>query len=246
MRMKAAAAAACVLATAAGAATAAWAAVNPPLSSEVLTGTVPALTAANCNETGTSTFTYTVSGVATGPYPGTFTETVTATIGPQTEPSDHPLPVNFGPVTHLSATFTILSAAGTVTGTKELLTAPFPGNQHGICDDANVPAPTGCSATFFQADTPVTFRATITSPMGTSQEGGSGFISSGGIRTQCGGVTTASSGAFIEEFLVSQPLLPTTKDECKDDGFEDFGFKNPGQCVAFVVTGGKKPTGAGG
>ena len=39
----------------------------------------------------------------------------------------------------------------------------------------------------------------------------------------------------------AQPL-PTAKDECKAGGWRDFGstFKNEGQCVSFVATGGKK------
>ena len=35
------------------------------------------------------------------------------------------------------------------------------------------------------------------------------------------------------------PLLPTAKEQCKDGGWEAFGFRNPGQCVSFVATGGK-------
>ena len=30
---------------------------------------------------------------------------------------------------------------------------------------------------------------------------------------------------------------PLTKDECKDGGWEVFGFRNPGQCVRFIGTG---------
>jgi hypothetical protein len=33
------------------------------------------------------------------------------------------------------------------------------------------------------------------------------------------------------------PAVPTTKEQCKDRGFEDFpalGFRNQGECVAFV------------
>ena len=36
-----------------------------------------------------------------------------------------------------------------------------------------------------------------------------------------------------------QPLLPTTKDDCKDGGYKRYGiFKNSGDCVSFVATGG--------
>lgn len=38
------------------------------------------------------------------------------------------------------------------------------------------------------------------------------------------------------------PPLPTSKDQCKDGGWQTFGvFKNQGDCVSFVATGGKNP-----
>jgi hypothetical protein len=30
------------------------------------------------------------------------------------------------------------------------------------------------------------------------------------------------------------PSTPTSKAECKQGGYEEFGFKNQGQCIAFV------------
>jgi len=40
------------------------------------------------------------------------------------------------------------------------------------------------------------------------------------------------------------PALPTTKDACKNGGWQSFGvFKNQGDCVSFVATGGKNPPG---
>jgi hypothetical protein len=40
--------------------------------------------------------------------------------------------------------------------------------------------------------------------------------------------------------------LPTTKDQCKKGGWMDFGvFKNQGDCVSFVATGGKNPPAGG-
>ena len=37
--------------------------------------------------------------------------------------------------------------------------------------------------------------------------------------------------------------LPTDKSECKNGGWQNFGgvFKNQGDCVSFVATGGKNP-----
>jgi hypothetical protein len=36
------------------------------------------------------------------------------------------------------------------------------------------------------------------------------------------------------DFTVVDAQVPTTKDQCKGDGWKQFGFKNQGQCVAFV------------
>jgi hypothetical protein len=44
-----------------------------------------------------------------------------------------------------------------------------------------------------------------------------------------------------QDFVVTdaQPPLPNTKDQCKQGGWQQFGFKNQGQCVAFVERGPK-------
>ena len=44
--------------------------------------------------------------------------------------------------------------------------------------------------------------------------------------------------------VVDARPLPTSKDECKNGGWRTFGvFKNQGDCVSFVATGGKNPPG---
>ena len=45
--------------------------------------------------------------------------------------------------------------------------------------------------------------------------------------------------------LTSSPAFPTTKEQCKNGGWQDFGlsFKNQGDCVSFVATGGKNEPG---
>jgi hypothetical protein len=36
--------------------------------------------------------------------------------------------------------------------------------------------------------------------------------------------------------------MPTSKDQCKKDGWQTFGvFKNQGDCVSWVATAGKNP-----
>jgi hypothetical protein len=91
----------------------------PTLTGEQLFDPAPTITA-TCNENGTSTVYFEASGTATGPYAGTFTETGTATIGPQAF-NDPPINSSFtGPVTTFDAVFTITSGATEVTGTKTL------------------------------------------------------------------------------------------------------------------------------
>ena len=48
---------------------------------------------------------------------------------------------------------------------------------------------------------------------------------------------------YSEVGTISVPRqLPTSKDDCKKGGWERYGvFKNQGDCVSFVATGGKTP-----
>jgi hypothetical protein len=40
------------------------------------------------------------------------------------------------------------------------------------------------------------------------------------------------------------PPLPTSMEQCKSGGWQSFGvFKNQGDCVSYVATGGKNPPG---
>jgi hypothetical protein len=49
------------------------------------------------------------------------------------------------------------------------------------------------------------------------------------------------SGDFV---VTDARPLPTSKDQCKNGGWKTFGvFKNQGNCVSFVATGGKNPPG---
>jgi hypothetical protein len=95
----------------------------------------------DCDPVGTSTVSWTMSGTAaegvTGPvpYPGTFTETGTLIIGPQTGPGDiDGLPA--GPVASLDVSFEIVSGTTRITGTKTLATARF-SPDYGICVEAS-------------------------------------------------------------------------------------------------------------
>jgi hypothetical protein len=39
--------------------------------------------------------------------------------------------------------------------------------------------------------------------------------------------------------IVNAPPLPTSKEQCADDGYVQYGFRNQGECVAFVARGPK-------
>jgi hypothetical protein len=54
-------------------------------------------------------------------------------------------------------------------------------------------------------------------------------------------IAPVSSGGIA---ITDSPALPTTKDQCKKGGWQDFGvFKNQGDCVSFVATGKHPPAG---
>lgn len=55
-------------------------------------------------------------------------------------------------------------------------------------------------------------------------------------------ITNDVEGRIVDTPEPQEPAEPTTKDECKKGGWQDFtdpGFKNQGQCVAFVASDGK-------
>src|SRR2546425_2374637 len=91
----------------------------PSLAGEEFLTTAGSVTSANCNPTGTSTFTYTASGVATGPYPGPFSESGSVALGPQFRTIGGFTGFQ-GFVTGFSAVFTINSPLGQVSGVKTL------------------------------------------------------------------------------------------------------------------------------
>ena len=75
--------------------------------------------------------------------------------------------------------------------------------------------------------TPVTYNFTATSDTTTI-----GFAETG---------TSDQLGMFLDNVSFEQ-LSPTNKDQCKKGGWESYGvFKNQGDCVSFVATGGKNP-----
>jgi hypothetical protein len=154
------------------------AAQTPPstLTGELFIGS-PTVTS-NCNTTGVSTISYSVSGVATGPYSGPFFASGIATIGPQ------PLPGFFVPLTGFTETFTIDSPAGFVTGTKTLFRGSNLAPNAGRCTDFDRNFGAGA-----------TYEATIRTATGTFRDRGQTLVALN--EPGLGGV----GGEFIESFF---------------------------------------------
>jgi hypothetical protein len=163
--------------TVAGPAAAQGTGLNPPPTMEVLNGSslVPPFSSSiSCQDVANGTGTYTLSGTAEGPYPGTFTETGTIIL-------------TGGVVTSFSATFTITSGSTTLQGTKS---GPITFRGTAQCD---APSPDfGAGTNFFHAGPfDARYGATITGPLGTNNYAGpvqndfsftSGAFVSGGMQ----------------------------------------------------------------
>ncbi len=70
------------------------------------------------------------------------------------------------------------------------------------------------------------------------------WLSTASSASDCSFVPPISIAEVIEGgiSIFDAPPLPTTTDQCKNGGWRNFGvFKNQGDCVNFVATGGKKP-----
>jgi hypothetical protein len=50
-------------------------------------------------------------------------------------------------------------------------------------------------------------------------------------------------GPVSRDIDCDSPDAPTSRGDCKDGGWREFDFKNQGDCVSFVATGGKNPAG---
>lgn len=209
------------------------------------------ITSSNCNPNGTSTFTFSSSGqasgtfdpdngLAAGPYPGTFTKTGAVTLGPQAAGMGAlPAP---GTVTSFQASFTITPAPGDtsynqVTGTKKLDTSrgalvaqcleftnnPVYGNGH-----------------FYYVNGDSVYDTRISAAEGTFADRGLAPLTLTNFTGDAPGVPTESGlfQQFYSDLANTEPLAPTSKDQCKGGGWTAYPeFKNQGDCVSFVETG---------
>lgn len=211
----------CIAAACAGALgiVAAAQAANPPLEGENLTAPASTFTTTySCNTAGTSTVSWTAQGVATGPYPGTFTASGTLTIGPQTLPGFHPPGPNnegtvAGPVESYVETFTIQSGATTITGTKTLdPTAEAPATQ-GTCQQVSqfpILDFFDGQGTVVEVNARTLYEAEIQAPTETTTDHGLAFASVNDINITGSCPTGTCQGrlaGFIEDFALSMGPL---------------------------------------
>jgi hypothetical protein len=185
----------------------AQAAPSATLGGEHLTASGPGIVPA-CPTSAT-----TVSGLASGPYPGTFTETLSITFS-------HEIGLGaWGPPGSLTANFEIISGDTTVTGTKTST------DVSGICETGGLPV---TSILIGHAQGP--YDATIATPQGAFSDHGTAVTDLSNSFTSPTTITFAFDEAFASE--------PTSKDQCKEGGWRNFPqFKNQGNCVKFVQTG---------
>lgn len=154
-------------------------------SGDVITGT--------CDPAGASTINFSVTGIAVGPYPGTFSESGTFTFGPTQT------------LTSFTASFTIDSPAGQVTGTKTLVSG------FGSCSQTMVD---GALITKVSLDGSVRYEATITTASGTFIDSGVATARGSTSSIESGTNSSVSSG-FSESFIVSEGVVAA--DVCDDD-----------------------------
>ena len=88
--------------------------------------------------------------------------------------------------------------------------------------------------------TPVNLGATVNS----SSVDQHPYLSSDGTTLVFSSNRPGGSGGFDLWMTTRAQIFPVTKDECKNDGFERFGiFKNQGDCVSYVASGGTNTPG---
>lgn len=176
--------------------------------------TVPALGqqttfgAFTCNKNGTTVIPFQTEGDALGPYLGSFTETGTITIGPQTDTTFDSR--GTGVILDFQASFTITSTVptGTVTGTKQLAPTQPPPETHsavGRCDP-NGSSPPATDVFALVSDPFVLYSAQINAVTGTRTDSGtSGFV----IQNN-----PLAPATFQEAFTSTAPPPPPV---CEDD-----------------------------
>jgi len=193
------------------------AATPSSLTGETLTSHVPpdngSLTGACSGDGQQGSLDFSLSGTASGPFPGTFTESGSFTGAAN------------GAATEFSSRFTITSASDKVTGFKMLV------GDNSTAECALLS--NGVGLVFSEIN--AVYAATINkaqADVGTATVRVSGST----------GLPPVFRETFTSTNVGGPPTTPTSKEQCKHGGWKNFGglFKNQGDCVSFVATGGRQ------
>ena len=208
------------------------------LTGETLSALDP-MVAGTCDPSATSTIGFEATGFPFGPYEapypydtGSFTETGTATVGPQPlYQGGGVFPT--GPLTAFSATFSIQTPDARITGTK---TADASTRGTGVCQEATGDPDIGNAKLVF-ADVPALhYEARIVTAEGTFLDRGTTYVHVDRFTTDTGFPYANFSETF--QSALTEPIrIPAGTQECKDGGWRDFAaldFGNQGACVAYV------------
>lgn len=190
----------------------------------------------DCNPDGSGTVTWRLTGRARGTYEGVFEDVGSLTFGPTGSGAAVGYPAE-SLITSYQSSFTLQSQYGVVLGDTRL-------------DPANVHyAPKGvCSEDLFGTGQWLQMRyandllwditiTTVDSVYAQSGAGTAAGYAMVGYSTKEHVMNFMSSSTSAPVFVAA--LTPTSKDQCVSGGYQQFGiFKNQGDCIAFVATGG--------
>ena len=183
----------------------------------------------NCDQVGNSTVGYHAEGVASGPYPGTFVADGTITIGPQTAPARPPTIDSegtfMGPILTLTETFTIVSGATTITGSKQL-TAPVTGEQErATCQNLTFFGGVTGTGRIVEVEAATLYEATINEPAVTFTDSGRAtpvltLVEIAGF-CPAGPFCSSNSGNFDQLFTLSDQAVPPATCDEDEQGDDD-------------------------
>lgn len=193
-------------------------------------------TSHSCDPTGESTFSYSATGVAAGPYSGTFTESGTVRMGAPIEGTG-----GLRPILAFDASFTIDSALGLVTGTKRLAPVQPPeADAVSACIDTPEEQNFGSEKTLTLLD----YEAKIQAVTGTFRDRGTALTN---LLVGDLPLLNFHFGGLVELFTSDlpepEPSTPASGDDCQDGGWENVfradgsAFKNQGDCLQYVNRG---------
>lgn len=164
----------------------------------------PTLHSINCQPDGTSSWTYTMTGIALGPFPGVVSETATIQVGPLTAPAPEiPFGLSAGTVVDMNVTFNVDGPAGTVNGIK-LFQFVTPENL-GTCAEASAAIVTGEICDYVQASGDrLAYHAQIDTAEGTFFDEGESALAMSALACSL----TPGQGSLDETFVSSVASAP--------------------------------------